>query len=128
MSIPLPPVSGGSILPEYEVMSSMGTRQLVNLEGRIVPVISRNGSYQRTDYLVNDAGSKVAIVNTDPQNRNAAGVPSDLERNGNFYVSPEELATDLAADPELAAAFARIAAYEDGKVKADLLRRGILQA
>ena len=125
MAVSVPNSTTGSVVSEFAATQSTTTRQIQKVDGVMQAVFQGNLNYSRTDYLVDADGKRIAIVQSDP-------TPGPMGLNpgnaGSVYLSPEILAADLAADPALYAAFNLIAAYEDGKIKADLINRKILGA
>ena len=128
MSVAMPSLGSGTVTSEYAATQSTTSRNVQNVNGEMVAVFSGNLNYSRIDYLV-QGGKKTAIVTNQAANQPPMpGAPGGQNQDlfGSVYVSPEELAADLAADPALFAAFNTVADYQDAKIKADLVRRGIL--
>lgn len=124
MSIPLTQQSVGGILPDYAAASSSTSRTVQKVNGVMVPRFTGSIFYQRTDYVLDSEGNKIGIVQADTS---TPMVPGGDLRTGNVHVSAEQFEAAMVADPELAAAFEKIAAFEDSLIHADLVRRGIIQ-
>jgi len=126
MAITLSLTAGGSLLPEWAATNSNSNRQVMNVNGEMVPVFTSNLGYSLITYLVQD-GKKVGIVQT---GNAAPGMPNPgaQDTQGNLYLSAEELVRDMTADPALAAAFQTIADYEDAKIRKDLIARKLITA
>ena len=123
MSVILPGSTPGSVTSEYAAVSSTITRAIQNINGEMVAVFNGNVSYQRTEYLVQD-GRRVGIVNTDLQPGQIGN--ANQNRFGNVYLDPAKLAAAFQSDPDLAAAFEKVASFEDGLIHADLVARNII--
>ena len=124
MAIEVPNTQTGSVKSEYAAYSSVTNRQLQTVNNVVVPMFSGNINYQRTDYLVDANNNKIGVVT----NPNQGPMVSDPTYNDNIFIDATTLASDLAANPALAAAFQTVADYEDGKIKADLIARKIVTA
>lgn len=126
MAITLPLTAGGSLLPEWAATNSNSNRQVMNVNGEMVPVFTSNLGYSLITYLVQD-GKKVGIVQT---GNAAPGMPNPgaQDTQGNLYLSAEELVRDMTADPKLLESFNYIADYEDGKIRKDLIARKLIGA
>lgn len=123
MAVSVPNSTTGSVVSEYAATQSTTTRQIQKVDGVMQAVFQGNLNYARTDYLVDADGKRIAIVQSDPTPGPMGMQPSN---SGSIYLDPATFAADLAADPALAAAFQKVADYEDGKIKADLTARKIL--
>ena len=126
MAITLSLTAGGSLLPEWAATNSNSNRQVMNVNGEMVPVFTSNLGYSLITYLVQD-GKKVGIVQT---GNAAPGMPNPgaQDTQGNLYLSAEELVRDMTADPKLLESFNYIADYEDGKIRKDLIARKLIGA
>lgn len=122
MSVPLPPISGGTVQPEFAATNIGFTRSVKSIEGgSIVAVFTASLSYQRTDYLLNSSGQKVGIVNSE------IGLPQDPLRYGNIYLDANKtevlFETVPPAGEPLGVVIANMA---DELIHEDLVARGII--
>lgn len=123
MGVPLPPISGGSVQPEYAASSINFNRSvLTNKDGFVVPVFTASLAYQRTDYLVDKDGNKTGVINSE------IGVPQpDPNRSGYLNLNAEQTAEQFAIVPPNGQEIGKsIADLADELIKADLVKRGIL--
>jgi hypothetical protein len=121
MAIPLPPISGGSVQPEYAATNISFNRSVAMEHSFIVPVFTASVAYSRIDYLLDSEGKKVGIVNTE------IGQPQDPAKYGNLYLNAEETAVQFAVVPPAGQPIGEdIANMVDALIKADLVKRGII--
>ena len=125
MAVSVPNSTTGSVVSEFAATQSTTTRQIQKVDGVMQAVFQGNLNYARTDYLVDADGKRIAIVQSDPTPGPMGLQPSN---SGSIYLDPATFAAELAADPALAAAFQKVADYEDGKIKADLVARNLIGA
>lgn len=121
MAVSVPnPLTPTGVTSEYAGSGASFPRRERLINGEMVGLFSASIPYQKTDYLVVD-GKKVAVIQpTDPM------TPDPL-RFGHIQVSEDELLAEMAADPALASAFQVIADRMDARIRADLVKRGIIQ-
>ncbi len=127
MAVTLPSQAAGSLLPEWAATNSNSSRQVMNVNGEMVPVFTSSLNYGLITYLLDAVGKKVGIVQTG----NAAPgmpMPGAQDTSGNLYLDAATLAADMAADPKLYEAFNYIADYEDAKIRKDLVARKLIGA
>ena len=123
MAVPLPPISGGSVLPEYAATAISFNRSVKTVDGAIVALFTSNLSYQRTDYLLNADGSKVGIVQTE-----IGGMPPQ-EYFGNIFLNADETAALFITVPDAGKPIGLVIAdMADALIHDDLVKRGILEA
>jgi hypothetical protein len=118
----MPSPGSGTVVAEYAATNATTNRVVQCVNGEMVPVFSGNIPYSRLDYLTQNS-KRIALVTTA---QGGPGMPQNQDAYGNVYVSPEELAADLASDAALYTAFNTVADYYDAKIKADLIKRGII--
>ena len=125
MAITLPLTAGGSLLPEWAATNSNSNRQVMNVNGEMVPVFTSNLGYSLITYLV-QGGVKVGIVsNGNPQ----MGMGNAQDTFGSIYLDAEKLATIAAAPAtEGLSTFEAISALADGLIRADLIARKLITA
>jgi hypothetical protein len=126
MAVKLTPQAGGSVVPEAAAFSTNINRQDQNIGGEIVGVFSANLNWKVTDYLVDASGKKIAVVQTDPSQGPMGHPGAGQDRQGSLYLDPAAFAAAMIADPGLAAAYEKVADFEDGLVRAELVARKLL--
>lgn len=123
MSVPLPPISGGSVQPEYAATNISFQRGVKTVDGKIVAFFTANLSYQRTDYLLSDSGDKVGIINRE------VGTMAPAEYHGNVYLDEAKTGELLMTVPDAGKCIGEVIAdMADQLIHDDLVARGILEA
>ena len=124
MSVIIPPTSA-TIAPEYAATQISFNRAMVtDANGHLVPQFSGQIPYQRTDYVVDAAGNKLAVVQ-----RNAPVIPVTGQDPYSGWVNLDQatLSPYLAqATPD--SVFGFISTMADELIQADLVKRGLIAA
>ena len=122
MSVSLP-TSNPTLKPEYAATTIQFTRNMVpNGEGHIEAVFGAQIVYQRTDYLQDADGNKVAVVQRNPLPL-APGQTDPYQ--GFIYLTQEQLLALSPSTPTVNVLEA-IADAADALIHADLVARNIL--
>lgn len=124
MAVQIPGSVVGNIASEYAAVSINITRLVVAAnDGSLIPAYTVSLSYDKKEYLLDESGKKVALVN---RHENLGIVPDNkntifLDRDATQGLFAKEMAAgDLLGDV--------IATAADSLIHEDLVKRGILVA
>jgi hypothetical protein len=124
MAISLPTTTG-NIVPEYAATNITFTRQLQNIDGELVAIFLASLSYERRDYLVAD-GKKIGLVSTDPMQVNSL---ANQDRFGHIALTATEVGVLFSEMPAAGKVLGEVIAdTADALIRADLIKRGIINA
>ena len=129
MAVPLSPVSGGSVQPEYAATSTTFQRTVQCIDGVMTPIFTAQIAYSRTDYLV-QGGKKTGIVSSEPSGPGfpGPGISQDT-RYGNIYLDAAATMALFGTVPDEGEVIGEvIAALADEQIRLDLIKRGIISA